>query len=628
MQYAFHSAQMDPIRDELLAALEGIEPRAATLPMFSTVTGQRVAGPELGPEYWWNNVRRTVRFADGVDCLIEHGCDTVIELSAHPALAAAVTECYQFRGEKATVLPSLGRQEDERATMLHSLGALYAHGHPVEWGAFSSESRRFIRLPLYPWQRERYWHEADESRVSRLRAPAHPLLGIAQGEPRPTWEARLDLRLAHYLADHRVQHAAIMPAAAYLEIAFAAAREAFGSIGCELRDVAFANPCFLAADKPLRLKTTLDPDTGAVQLHTHPVQGDDEWTVHLTATVDFRPAGADEFGFSVEAIRKRCPRDYTHGECYDYLRELGLDYGPAFMGIERVWQGDRESLGLVVLADGLLQESEGYLFPPALLDACLQVIAAADGEFAEHQGALYLPHDIAAVRLFRRPGRRVWVHTRLLEKSQESSAADVDIYCEDGRLAATVRGLRGHRVAGGRKDSINDLFYAYEWQRQAQVESDRPQERTRWLIFTDSGGTGTRLARELRARGDDCTLVHLDSDFERRREGEYRINPDRPEDMILLIQATVAAERASRWGVVHLGNLDAPPPYALSATENGAGTLAGVMSIVWLVQAIERAAPEIFAQLFLVTRARSRSLAVASRWPSRRRRQSGWVGSS
>ena len=93
VQYAFHSAQMDPIRDELLAALEGIEPRAASLPMFSTVTGQRVAGPELGPDYWWDNVRRTVRFADGVDRLIEHGSDTVIELSAHPALAAAVAEC-------------------------------------------------------------------------------------------------------------------------------------------------------------------------------------------------------------------------------------------------------------------------------------------------------------------------------------------------------------------------------------------------------------------------------------------------------------------------------------------------------------------------------------------------------
>ena len=39
VRYAFHSAQMDPIRDELLAALAGIRPRRASLPLISTVTG-------------------------------------------------------------------------------------------------------------------------------------------------------------------------------------------------------------------------------------------------------------------------------------------------------------------------------------------------------------------------------------------------------------------------------------------------------------------------------------------------------------------------------------------------------------------------------------------------------------
>src|SRR5262249_10957730 len=120
VNYAFHSAQMDPIRDELIRSLSGITPRPATVPLFSTVTGQRVEGHELGPEYWWRNVRETVRFADGVGHLIALGCDAVLELSPHPVLTAAVTECYQQRGKKVTALASLRRQEDERATMLRS----------------------------------------------------------------------------------------------------------------------------------------------------------------------------------------------------------------------------------------------------------------------------------------------------------------------------------------------------------------------------------------------------------------------------------------------------------------------------------------------------------------------------
>src|SRR5262249_19126470 len=109
VQYAFHSAQMDPIRDELLAALDGLAPRPATLPFFSAVTGRRPHGPGRDHESWWHNVRRTVRFADAADRLVEMGCDTFVELSPHPVLAAAVTECCQHRGKKATVLPSLRR---------------------------------------------------------------------------------------------------------------------------------------------------------------------------------------------------------------------------------------------------------------------------------------------------------------------------------------------------------------------------------------------------------------------------------------------------------------------------------------------------------------------------------------
>ncbi len=118
---------MEPIRDELLAALEGIQPRPATSPLVSTVTGRAIEGPELGPEYWWDNVRRTVRFADGVERLIELGCDTAVELSPHPVLAAAVTECYQTQGKSATVAavtaPPRGRAGHDAACSGRALRA-------------------------------------------------------------------------------------------------------------------------------------------------------------------------------------------------------------------------------------------------------------------------------------------------------------------------------------------------------------------------------------------------------------------------------------------------------------------------------------------------------------------------
>ncbi len=592
VEYAFHSAQMDPIRADLLAALADIRPRPATLPFLSTVTGGGVEGPELGPEYWWHNVRRTVRFAEGLERLIERGCDTFVELGPHPVLAAAIVECCQHQGQTATVLPSLRRHDEERATLLQSLAALHVLGHPVDWNGLFPGPRRFVRLPLYPWQRERCWYEGDESRASRLSAPAHPLLGVAQATPRPAWESRLDLRLAPYLADHRVQQATLLPATAYLELAFAAGREALGPAGCELRDVKLTNPCFLAPDQPLRAQTSFDSDTATVRVHTQPIHGGREWTVHLTATLHARPSLADPAVVDLEAIRQRCVREFAHDPCYDYLRKIGLDYGPTFRGIERVWQGDRESLGLVRLPEALEPAESEYLFHPALFDACLQAVVPADVDFDWRDGGLYLPREIEQVRLFQRPGRCLWVHARLLEKTARRSLAEIDVYDQDGRLAARVRGLRSHRVAGGREGSLDELLYAYQWQHQPRPQARSEAGPGRWLLFADRGGVGGRLAEQLRARGDDCMLTRAGSPSEESRA----------EDLPQLVQDFLGRDPACCRGVIHLWNLDAPAPDGLGTPALAAAQTAGLLSVVSLVQAWDQVGAELSVPLFLVTR--------------------------
>ena len=144
--------------------------------------------------------------------------------------------------------------------MLGALGALHALGHPVDWSGLLGGASRFVRLPPYSWQRERAGTRRRSRGCRGSTPPTHPLLGVAQRGPRPAWEARLDLRLTPYLADHRVQQGVILPATAYLELAFAVGREAFGSAGCTLRDVKFANPCFLASDEPLWAHTAFDAD--------------------------------------------------------------------------------------------------------------------------------------------------------------------------------------------------------------------------------------------------------------------------------------------------------------------------------------------------------------------------------
>jgi amino acid adenylation domain-containing protein len=626
--YAFHSAQMDPIRDELIASLHGIQPRQAKLPFLSAVTGKYSAGPELGPEYWWHNVRQPVQFVDTVDGLIDLECTDVLELSPHPVLASAVAECYQKRGKEVNVLFSLRRREDERASMLHSLGVLHTRGYEVSWPAVVSAPRHWANLPLYPWQRERCWFEPEESRSARLAAVPHPLLGCAQGEPTPAWATRLDVRLLPYLADHRVQKVSIMPAAAYVEMAIAVAREALhpspategesgdGAVACQIEDLRLLSPCFLTADKALRCQTRYDD--GRVQIHTRPAEADPEWTLHGNAVL--RPlSGAPPASISLDAVRERCPRRFAREECYRHFHELELDYGPMFQLIEQAWQGERESLGVLRLPETV--DSDTYIIHPALLDACFQVALVADGDLGDDD-RLYVPVEIERVRLYARPGRRLCSHARLLEKSAKWSVADIDIYDESGIPLLQVRGLRSQRVRGtGADESLDDLLYAYEWQLQqsrpelvngaarktatAQPSSLRNEEKQsdggaggHWLIFADSRGIGTQLAECLQGRGGVCSLVWPGSTFARRAANQYEVDPAVPQDMCRILE-TVMGSCGLR-GIVHLWNLDAPPADSLDSRTLQAAQDVALLSVLHLVQAWNKTADDLTSSLVVV----------------------------
>jgi acyl transferase domain-containing protein len=157
VDFASHSPQMDPLRTDLLLALEGLEPRSASVPIYSSVTGMVSNGLELEALYWGRNLREPVLFSTAVQRLLEDGHDIFLEISPHPILLSAIQQGMHHFGLEGAVLPSARREEEDHTVMLGSLGALYALGYPVDWSRTYPAGGRCVRLPFYPWQRERCW---------------------------------------------------------------------------------------------------------------------------------------------------------------------------------------------------------------------------------------------------------------------------------------------------------------------------------------------------------------------------------------------------------------------------------------------------------------------------------------
>jgi polyketide synthase 12/epothilone polyketide synthase D len=169
VEYAFHSPQMEPCDREVAAALADLRPRSTAVPLISTVTAAAIEGNELDGTYWARNVREPVRFAAALEALA--GSGVFLEIGPHPVLSVAITQTLD-----TTVLASLRRGRSERETLLEALGRLWVLGLPVDWAGVHPDGGRHVRLPSYPFQRQRYWFEVTHPGPSAL-----PPAGIALG---------------------------------------------------------------------------------------------------------------------------------------------------------------------------------------------------------------------------------------------------------------------------------------------------------------------------------------------------------------------------------------------------------------------------------------------------------------
>ncbi|GAB1818046.1 type I polyketide synthase [Herbidospora sp. RD11066] len=153
VDYASHSHHAEEIHDELIQLLSEISPRVSDVPFFSTVTAAWLDTTVMDAEYWYTNLRRTVRFDEAVTALAQQGFGTFIEVSTHPVLTVPIQETLDAQGSAASVLGSLRRDEGGLGRFLTSLGQAFADGVPVDWKLDGAP----VELPTSAFVRQRYW---------------------------------------------------------------------------------------------------------------------------------------------------------------------------------------------------------------------------------------------------------------------------------------------------------------------------------------------------------------------------------------------------------------------------------------------------------------------------------------
>ena len=451
LNYAFHSAAMDPFQDDLLADLDGLAPQRAERKLVSTVNGGPIAGTEVGPEHWWQNIRDPVRFADGVDHLIAEGYRIFVEIGPHPTLQSYLRDGLRRSDSPGRVLFTLSRRVAAADPFTTIAANCYTAGVDISRAAAFDGATAARGLPSYPWQRTRHWFARTPEATDALTAQRpHPLLGFKRPDRGTAWYNHVDAALFPWLADHAVESATVLPAAAVVEIALAAAHmRAPNATGLEVSDLEIRRPLVLEPEQTYETQVALGREDGSFEFASRPRLAEQDCAVHAIARVG--PATSAEMPGTLEP--PTAVRIVEGAELYATAARLGLNYGPRFQTVTKVEiASPREAL---VHLDGTrIGETEtGYLVHPALLDGALQgLVALLADQVDAVEGVTLLPWRFGRVRLFALDGRApAFARLRVGVVGSRSASADIELYDANRRPIAQVGEcwFRRVRLIGG-----------------------------------------------------------------------------------------------------------------------------------------------------------------------------------
>jgi amino acid adenylation domain-containing protein len=334
---------------------------------------------------------------------------------------------------------------------LPDLAAAWVSGALLDWAVLYDSRPSRVRLPAYPFEKRRCWIPAAAGDVaSGRRAPAVSSKKIGFElvvQKREAEEACFGIMLTggeRFLKDHVIGGVCLLPAAAYLELARAAAAqflEAPQAQAWRFDKIVWVQPCAVTGGPvELALRCTMRPD-GAIAFR---ITGSPDEQLHCQGVVKrFEPDGRVEgTGRTVEP-EGSADSVQENTKCYHRFAELGLAYGPSHRGLQRIWNGtDNEAYAEIVRPGAA--DDQGFLLDPAMLDCVLQSCLGLAGQ--EEVASASLPFELDSLELFGEVPDRLLVHVRFAAQNTGLPRVDLDVTDPEGRKVMNLRGFASREL--------------------------------------------------------------------------------------------------------------------------------------------------------------------------------------
>jgi acyl transferase domain-containing protein/NADPH:quinone reductase-like Zn-dependent oxidoreductase/surfactin synthase thioesterase subunit/NAD(P)-dependent dehydrogenase (short-subunit alcohol dehydrogenase family)/acyl carrier protein len=591
----FHCFLMSPIEPAFREGLRSISLSPEVRPFYSSVTGTRVSNATLDVDYWWHNIRQKVSFYPALRSLLADGFRHFIEIGPHPVVSRDVSESLAKAAMRGNVLSTLVRPTrdqsdvqnsealaDDRANLVRLWSHLFAAGVPFRPDPRPRADIPFVALRGYPFQRQRFWHETHATEEDRKKPSRqlHPHIGSLRKNIASlgvfSCDLSYDARIEPYLAEHIVQQAIVVPAAAQVETVLAAAQHAF-SVSLDdldrlsLENVTFRRAIILpATGEPPAVRLEVNED-GDFTIASRPTEEDAQWTINTQGKIRLDDSASPFLRFSVDVLKSELGESGIPAKVlYAAAAKAGLELGVSFQGIAALDSNDERAIASVSVPETVMEDRDRFVFHPTALDSAFQFACYGPSLHVSLRAdrtdvSLFIPAKIGALRMYR-PLReaRFECSGRYERKSADEATLDVLAQDRHGKPLLAVSGLVAKRLLSPSSFESSDRadYYALAWE---AIEATGNRRKThpasgRWIVFcaAPSCALGSAVVRSLRAQSRRVVVCYPGAEFCRVSQDVVTIRPTELSDYERMLAVDVTAHESIE-GIIHLWTVNGGP---------------------------------------------------------------------
>lgn len=389
---------------------------------------------------------------------------------------------------------------------LNKIAELWVKGLRINWDTLYSGSKPYrMSLPTYPFARERCWVDTAQHETTVSGGTLnhiHPLVHQNTSDFTGQRYSTLFSGNEPFFTDHKVNGYKILPGTVYIEMARKSVESALGlaSVHLSVKDIVWSKP-FIAQEKMDTLHITLQPvEAHTIQYEVFSEDFNQNKSMHNQGFVSFSEAEKAPEADLKPYTKGNWDKTLTQMECYQLFASMGIDYGPAHRGIQKLYIRNNEVFAELTLPESVAENADQYILHPSMLDSALQTaigLMAGSGI-----SGTAVPYSLDTVDIFAPCKKSMLV----IAKSGSQNKIDIDLCDTEGKVCVRMKGLTVHVTSHSAAHEV--LMLEPQWKEEPVVFTGSLKENQERIIILCE--PETNVASELTSLIKTARFITLD----------------------------------------------------------------------------------------------------------------------